>query len=245
MHPTKAGTAAAMMLVASAIAGCGGGVTEVAPASSSAAAATPMTAARGAPGLTPATASSTSETSTEAFDMPAFGVVPTTRTALPPNADTCAPPNTGNVTFGAQVADPAAPQIVVVVPAGFLPSSGEGDIAATMQGPDDMSATVTITQTDLEPKAAFKKYADAVTANKEFSSLSVLPGDLCGYSGQKLMGSTADKPGDTVQFRDRIAHIWTNTKAYLVAVHLQGRGGTAAFDAAESALMADFGIRIP
>ncbi|MCV7227437.1 hypothetical protein H7J73_15490 [Mycolicibacterium komossense] len=135
--------------------------------------------------------------------------------------------------------------MVVAVPAGFLPSSGEGDIAATMPGPDRMSATVTIAATDLEPEAAFKKYADSITRNKEYSSLSVLPGDLCGYSGQRLMGSVADKPGQAVEFRDRIAHIWTNTKNYLVAIHLQGPGDTAGFDAAESQLMANFGIRIP
>jgi hypothetical protein len=228
------------LLVAGTVAGCGGGVTEVAPTSSSIATTPVASTTAGS-----ATSTTAPATSSEAFDMPAFGVIPTTRTPLPPNADTCQVQHTGNVTFGAKVTDPAAPQIVVAVPAGFLPSSGAGDVAATMPGPDNMSATVTITATELEPEAAFKKYADAVTANKEFSSLSVLPGDLCGYSGQKLMGSTADKPGQAVEFRDRIAHIWTNTKNYLVAIHLQGPTGAAGFDAAESQLMSDFGIRIP
>jgi hypothetical protein len=225
----SAGAVAVALLVAGAVAGCGGGATEVA-ATTSAAGATPATAAA---------------TSTAALELPAYGVEPTSRTPLPPNADTCTPERTGNVTFGAKVADPAAPQIVVDVPVGFLPSSGDGDVAARMPGPDNMSATVTIAATELAPAAAFKKYADDITAHKEFSSVSVLPGDLCGYSGQKLMGSLADKPSATVEFRDRIAHIWTNTKNYLVAIHLQGPTGAAGFDAAESQLMADFGIRIP
>jgi hypothetical protein len=236
---------AVALLVAGAVAGCGGGVTEVATTNSSAAttATTATTSASTTAGA--ATSTPTPATSSEAFDMPAYGVEPTTRTPLPPNADTCTPERAGSVTFGAKVADPAAPQIVVDVPAGFLPSSGTGDVAATMPGPDNMSATITIVATELEPAAAFKKYADDVTAHKEFSSISVLPGDLCGYSGQKLMGSLADKPGEAVEFRDRIAHIWTNTKNYLVAIHLQGPTGAAGFDAAESQLMADFGIRIP
>ncbi|CAN5649170.1 hypothetical protein BH09ACT8_BH09ACT8_41970 [soil metagenome] len=179
------------------------------------------------------------------FHMPAFGVEPTTRTPLPPNADTCPVDAAGNVTFGAKVADPAAPQLVVGVPAGFLPSVGDGDVAVTMPGPDGMSATVTIAVTELAPEAAFEQYSDKLTAGKEFSSVSVLPGDLCGYSGQKLMGSLGDKPGQTVEFRDRIVHIWTNTKNYLVAIRLQGPTKVAGFDAAESVLMADFGIVIP
>jgi len=177
--------------------------------------------------------------------MPAFGVEPTERTHLPPDADTCPADGTGNVTFGAKVTDPAAPRLVVGVPAGFLPSSGEGDVAVTMQGPDGMSATVTIAATDLEPEAAFQQYSDKLTAGKEFSSVSVLPGDLCGYSGQKLLGSLADKPGQAKDFRDRIVHIWTNADNYLVAIHLQGPAKVAGFDAAESVLMADFGIVIP
>ncbi len=164
---------------------------------------------------------------------------------MPPNADTCPVDGTGNVTFGAKVSDPAAPQLVIGVPAGFLPSTGEGDVAVTMPGPDGMSATVTIAATELTPEAAFKQYGDKLTAGTEFSSISVLPGDLCGYSGQRLMGSLAAKPGQAKEFRDRIVHIWTNTKNYLVAVHLEGATGVAGFDAAESVLMADFGIVIP
>jgi hypothetical protein len=64
-----------------------------------------------------------------------------------------------------------------------------------------MSATVTIAATELETEAAFEQYSDKLTAGKEFSSVSVLPGDLCGYSGQKLMGSLADKPGQAKDFR--------------------------------------------
>ncbi len=58
------------------------------------------------------------------------------------------------------------------------------------------------------------------------SSVSVLPADLCGYSGQKLMGAWSDNPQQSVEFVDRIAHIWTDTDNYLVAVHAQAPAGT-------------------
>jgi hypothetical protein len=197
---------------------------------------------------TPATSSSASSStlsSPEPFELPPFGVVPTERTPLPPNADTCAPDNPAAVTFGAKVADPAAPTLVVGVPPGFVPSSGDGEVAATMTGPDGMSATVTIAATDLAPAAAFAQYGDAITAGSPISSISVLPGELCEYSGQKLMGTLADQPGSGVEFRDRMVHIWTNTDSYVVAIHLQGPTATAGFDDATAVLMADFGVRIP
>ena len=231
----------AALLVTGGVTACGGGDTT--EARSTPAATTQATAEQGT-ATTPA-APTTSPGSWEDFEMPAFGVVPTERTRLPANADTCPVDGTGNVTFGAKVSDPAAPQLVVGVPAGFLPSTGDGDVAATMRGPDGMSATVTIVSTELAPEAAFEQYSDKLTAGKEFSSVSVLPGDLCGYSGQRLMGSLADKPGHGVDFRDRIIHIWTNTKSYLVAIHLQGPATVAGFDAADSVLMANFGIVIP
>jgi hypothetical protein len=226
----------ATLLVAGAVTACAGSDTTE-PRSTQAAA--------GTPGPNSSSAAPESSESSGSVAMPAFGVEPTERTQLPPDADTCPVDGTGNITFGAKVTDPAAPRLVVGVPAGFLPSSGEGDVAVTMPGPDGMSATVTISATELAPDAAFEQYSDKLTAGKEFSSVSVLPGDLCGYSGQKLMGSLADKSGQTKDFRDRIVHIWTNADNYLVAIHLQGPAKVAGFDAAESVLMADFGIVIP
>jgi hypothetical protein len=123
-------------------------------------------------------------TSSTEFELPPFGVLPTTRKSLAPNADTCPADHAGSVTFAAKVADPEAPSVVVDVPPQFLPSSGAGDVAATMTGPDGMSATVTIVSTDLDAAAAFKQYGDTLTAASPISSISVLPGDLCGYSGQ-------------------------------------------------------------
>lgn len=240
----RAPAVAAVLLIACVASGCtktGSGepvvaTTEVATTTTEASATSTATST---PSANPSTSSS------QPFELPPFGVVPTTRAPLSPNADICAPDNSSTVTFGATVADPAAPSLVVGVPAGFVPSSGDGDVAATMAGPDGMSATVTIVATELDPAAAFKKYGDDVTAGSPISSLSILPGDLCGYSGQELMGTLADKPGEAVEFRDRIVHIWTNTKSYLVAIHLQGASGTPGFDAAATVLMADFGIRIP
>jgi hypothetical protein len=59
------------------------------------------------------------------------------------------------------------------------------------------------------------------------------------------MGSLADKPGDGVEFRDRIVHVWTNAGDYLVAIHLQAPSGSAGLDGAADVLLADFGIVIP
>ena len=73
----------------------------------------------------------------------------------------------------------------------------------------------------LDPAAAFTEYADEVMAVSAVSSVSVLPAELCGYSGQKLMGAWSDTPQQSVEFLDRIAHVWTNTD------ELSGRGPRA------------------
>ena len=71
-----------------------------------------------------------------------------------------------------------------------------------------MFATVTIAQTKLDPAEAFTEYADKVMAVSAVSSVSVLPAELCGYSGQKLMGAWSDTPQQSVEFLDRIvAHL--------------------------------------
>ena len=73
----------------------------------------------------------------------------------------------------------------------------------------------------------------------------MLPAELCGYSGQKLMGAWSDNPQRSVEFLDRIVHIWTNTNDYLVAVHAQAPAGTDGFDAASTVLIEDFAVGIP
>jgi hypothetical protein len=170
------------------------------------------------------------------------GVVPTTRTPIPPDITTCevAPPPVGVM---ASVDDPAAPKITVALPTDWSTTKGEGDIGARLTGPDGVWATVTIAETQLAPAEAFRKYTDTAMAASLVSSISVLPAEICGYSGQKLLGSWSQSQ-QAVDFGDRIAHIWTDTSTYLVAVHVEGPARTA-FDPFTSPLMDDFAVVIP
>jgi hypothetical protein len=179
-------------------------------------------------------------------DDSVFGIVPTTRTPVPPNTVACSLPVTSTARMTGLVSDPAAPKITIGVPEGWSMSGGSGNIGGQLAGPDGMSATVTITATRLEPAAAFKKYADDLMEKSAVSSVSVLPGELCGYSGQKLMGAWSATPQNAVQFQDRIVHVWTNSgNNYLIAVHVQAPAGTPGFDAAASLLTEDFEIVLP
>ncbi len=177
-------------------------------------------------------------------DLTEPGVVPTTRTEVAPGTVTCAGPEPAPEGVTAAVADPAAPKVTVVLPEGWSSEPGDGDVGAKLTGPDGVWATVTIAKTTLDPAAAFKQYADDAMAASAVSSVSVLPADLCGYSGQKLLGSWADTPEQAVEFGDRVAHVWTNSGDYLVAVHVQGPAG-AGFDPFTSPIMDDFAIEIP
>ncbi len=168
----------------------------------------------------------------------------TTREPVPPDALVCLQKATGP-TAVATVADPAAPRVTVAVPPGWSTSPGSGDVGALLAGPDDMIAQVTITATPLDAAAAFTRYSDDVMGKYPISTLSLLPGDFCGYSGQKLMGTWAQDPDQSFEYRDRIAHIWTNSKNYLVAVHVEAPSGTAGFDTAASVLTGEFSIVIP
>lgn len=188
---------------------------------------------------TPATTTTTGTTEPPASSV--YGVVPTTRTAVP----SCDQVSTATATTVAVVADPAAPRITLGVPAGWTVAPGSGDVGARLSGPDAMSATVSITPSPVDAATAFTRYSDRVMAAAPISSVSVLPAELCGYSGQKLMGNWSDAPGQSQEFADRIAHIWTTTKDYLVAIHVQAPTGSPGFDAATSVLMDDFGIGIP
>ncbi len=182
---------------------------------------------------------------TEDAGPAAPGVVTTSRTPVPAGAVRCAQPIKPAVTAVAQVSDPAAPTITVAVPDGWSVEPGSGDVGMRMQGPDGMVATVTIAQTKLDPAEAFTEYTDKVMAVSAVSSVSVLPAELCGYSGQKLMGAWSDTPQQSVEFLDRIAHIWTNTNDYLVAIHVQAPAGTDGFDAAGAVLIEDFAVGLP
>ncbi|WP_123027001.1 hypothetical protein [Mycolicibacterium stellerae] len=183
--------------------------------------------------------------STEDAGPAAPGIVTTSRSPVPADTVTCSEPVKPAVSAVAQVSDPAAPKITVAVPDGWSNGPGSGDVGLRMQGPDGMLATVTIAQTKLDPAEAFTEYADKVMAVSAVSSVSVLPAELCGYSGQKLMGAWSDTPQQSVEFLDRIVHIWTNTDDYLVAVHVQAPAGTDGFDAASTVLIEDFAVGIP
>lgn len=189
----------------------------------------PSSSARPIPGPQP----------TVAADEP--GVVPTTGAASPGCAVADPPP----VSVTASVDDPAAPEITVALPAGWSTSAGDGDVGARLAGPDGESATVTIRQTSLDPDAAFKEYADDALSVSAISSISVLPGPLCGYSGQKLLGSWSQSPQRAVTFGDRIAHIPAGPTNYLVAVHVEAPVRASNFDPLTSPLLDDFAVVIP
>jgi hypothetical protein len=183
---------------------------------------------------------------TQESDQSVFGVVPTKRAPVPPNTVACSQPIKPGVRMAAQVDDPHAPKITVAVPDGWSMSADSGDIGGQLAGPDGMTATVTIAPTQLDPAAAFKKYADDLMEEAAVSSVSVLPGQLCEFSGQKLMGAWSDTPQNAVDFDDRIVHVWTNSgNDYLVSVHVQAPTGTSGFDAAASVLTEDFEIVLP
>lgn len=104
-----------------------------------------------------------------------------------------------------------------------------------------MEAVVTITPTGLDPAAAFCEYVDVLTADATVSTVSTLPGELCGYSGQKLMGRLSDN-AQSVEYEDRIVHVGTGAKDYLIVVHVEAPSRTAGFDDAASVLTEDFEI---
>lgn len=188
--------------------------------------------------------SSKPATTTDAPESAEPGVVETTRQPVPPNAVACPPPASAQ-TAVATVSDPAAPRITVAVPDGWSSATGAGEVGTQLSGPDGMVAEVTISATTLDAAAAFTRYSDDVMAKYPISTLSLLPAELCGFSGQKMMGTWADNPDRSIQYTDRIAHIWTNTNDYLIAIHVQAPSDVPGFDAAASVLIGDFGVGIP
>ncbi|WAC90770.1 hypothetical protein [Mycobacterium sp. Aquia_213] len=193
------------------------------------------------------TASSTpTSTTTRRYDPaePVPGVEATPPDHIPPNALACLPAATGNGRMAAaSVSDPVAPRLTVPLPDGWNSAPGAGDLALTATGPDGLSAKVTITPTDLEAGGAFLRYgADLHTANPGVQ-VSVEAAQFCGYSSQLLSGNIGAAGG--VAFADRITHIWTNTKAFLVVVHLEGPASAPGFSAAKSTVMQQFAVVIP
>jgi hypothetical protein len=172
------------------------------------------------------------------------GVVPTAQTPTPAGAP-CAPSGMPPVRVVAKVSDPAAPTATIGVPEGWSMSSGDGDSeGARLEGPDGMEAVVVIQEAAQDPEAAFDEWIDFLTDDATISTVSALPGELCGYSGQKLMGNLADDT-QSVQYRDRLVHIGTAGDSYLIVVHAEAPAGTPGFDAAATLLTGDFEIGLP
>ncbi len=193
-------------------------------------------------GTAPSTSSAAPRRSDPAEPVP--GVQITLPDRIPPNAITCfPPPPTSGSMAAAAVPDPAAPMITLPLPDGWNPARGSGDVALTAPGPDGMSVRVTIAPTDLEPGGAFLRYVADLRTRWPGAKVTVAPAQFCGYSSQLLSG-TVDGPGG-LAFADRITHVWTNTKAYLVAVHLEGPAGAPGFDAAKSTATQQFAVVIP
>ncbi len=190
-----------------------------------------------------ATTTATSELPA-AGGQPDFGVV-ATREPIRTGAVTCQPAPRPPVGMNARVADPGAPVLTIAVPDGWSMQGGTGDIGARVSGPQQMSATVTVVATKLSPQAAFADYADRLAAGSSVSSLSVLPAELCDYSGQKMTGVLSDSAGKATEFADRVVHIPTGSGNYLVSVHTESPTGVAAFDAASAELTGQIEVRIP
>ncbi len=144
----------------------------------------------------------------------------------------------------AQVSDPAAPRLTVAVPDGWRAEPGQGDVALTLSGPDDMTGTVTIAETKLDPANAFADYAATLRRSKPDLQVETAGAKFCGYSSQKLSGTFLG-PSGTLGFADRITHIWTNTDKYLVTIHLEGPADAPGFAEAKTALMQEFAVVIP
>ena len=202
-----------------------------------------LSGSSGTRGTSPArTTESTPPDPQEDFVEP--GVVPTTPA---PAGAVCAPIVAPRARTVVQVSDPLAPTATVAVPEGWSMSSGGRDPGgALLQGPD-ITATVTIVPTSLDPAAAFRDYTDNLTDGYAISTVSTLPGQMCGYSGQQLIGVLSDggEGKETVQYEDRIVHVPASTENYLIAVHVEAPADTPGFDAAALQLTDDFEIGLP
>jgi hypothetical protein len=186
---------------------------------------------------------STASQFTTGSSAPVPGIETTLPDHIPPDAFACLPELTGIGTV-AQVSDPGAPRITVARPDGWTSEPGQRDVALTLTGPDGLASTVTIAATTLDPAAAFADYAAMLTRSKPDLHVDTVGAPFCGYSSQKLTGTYLGPPG-TLDFADRITHIWTNTDKYLVTTHLEGSADAPGFSAAKTALMQDFAVVIP
>ena len=173
------------------------------------------------------------------------GIETTLPDHIPPDAFACLPKHTGiGIGTVAQVSDAAAPRITVTRPDGWTSEPGEREVALALVGPDGLTGTVTVAATKLDPAAAFADYAAMLAHSRPDLHVDTVGAAFCGYSSQKLTGAYLGPLG-TLDFADRITHIWTNTANYLVIIHLEGPADAAGFEAAKNALMQDFAVVIP
>lgn len=198
-----------------------------------------------ATGCTRVTGGSAASTPASDPAEPVPGIAPTLRDHIPPNAVSCvaSPIGSGHPT-AATVSDPAAPRITIIVPDEWRSAAGTGDTALTLTGPAGMSATVTIAPTELAPDSAFLRYTAGIGGSLARQKFSVHGAPFCGYSSQQLTG-TLRGPSGGIDFADRITHIWTNTKQYLVSIHLEAPIDAPGFGTAKSTLTQDFTVVIP
>ncbi len=188
-----------------------------------------------------ATASSATRAPLSDPAEPVPGVEATRPERIPANALVRFPASSGKGSLAtATVWDPVAPKLTVALPDGWDSSPGTGEVALTATGPDGMAARVTIRPTDLDPGGAFLRYATELRTATPGVKVNVEAAQFCGYSSQLLSGT-----GAAAMFADRVTHIWTNTKAYLVVVHVQGPAGAPGFDAAKSTVTQQFAVVIP
>jgi hypothetical protein len=190
----------------------------------------------------PLTAGSAKPKADPAESVP--GIAATAPGHIPPNALACVPAPGAGHEAAATVSDEAAPRLTIAVPDGWNSAPGTGDTALTIAGPEGMSAKVTIAPTDLRPDGAFLRYTATMGPGMARLKFSVAGAPFCGYSSQNLT-MTVQGPSGPISYADRITHIWTNTKKYLVAIHLEGPGSATGFSAAKSTLMQQFTVVIP
>lgn len=231
MNPMAMGVGA---LAVVGMVGCGNDAPVNSPVAPATTVAAPVTTA-------PAATTSSSRPAPE-FALPAYGVEPTTRRALAAGEITCPPPDGPTVTVRGPA--PGSPTLTIGIPDGFTEVEPHEE-TVRLAGPAGVRAEIRLAPTTADAQDAFDQYSNERVAKFAINSVSVLPGDLCGYSGQKLMGTLADQPGKGTQYADRIVHVWTNSGDFLAAVRVEAPSGTPEFDQASSAMLADFGITMP
>lgn len=165
------------------------------------------------------------------------GVAPTPATSAAD--EDCAPSAPPAIPVDVRIDDPAAPTVVVGAPEGWTTTPSPDGV--TLTGPGDISGTVTITATPLDPAAAFRGYADDLTADTTMSTLSLLPAQTCGFSGQKLMGMLGGVTPGSVLYQARIVHV----PGYLIAVYVEAPTDSPDFDAEAPVLTQGLRIGLP